>query len=68
MLLCESQKESIFSLQESEMEKAQSICNIMVLSVLFTKRANTLNKVVTCGKWVFHNDMHLIVIDFNVGL
>ena len=46
------------------MEKAQSICNIMILILLVTKRTNTLNKVVTCGKSVFHGDMYLIVMDF----
>ena len=58
MLVCESQKVSIVSLQESKMEKAQSICNIMILLLLLIKRANTLNKVVTCGKSVFHGNMY----------
>ena len=47
----------MFSLQGSEMEKAQSICNIMVLLVLLGERANTLNKVFACGKSVFHGNM-----------
>ena len=36
----------------------------MILLFLLTKRANTLNKVVTCGKSVFRGDMYLIVNDF----
>ena len=52
-----SQKVSIFSLHVSEMKNAKSICNIMILLVLLAERANTLNKVLACGKSVFHGDM-----------
>ncbi|XP_074626587.1 glutamate receptor ionotropic, kainate 3-like isoform X2 [Acropora palmata] len=39
------------------MEKAQSICNMMILLFLLTKRANTLNKVVTCGLIGSHSEL-----------
>ncbi|XP_015751901.1 PREDICTED: glutamate receptor ionotropic, kainate 3-like isoform X2 [Acropora digitifera] len=47
------------------MEKAQSIFNIMILLLLVTKRANTLNKVVTCGFIGSHSELDSLTFAFN---
>ncbi|KAK2553030.1 Glutamate receptor ionotropic [Acropora cervicornis] len=47
------------------MEKAQSICNIMILLVLLAKRINTLNKVVTCGLIGSHSELGSLTFAFN---
>ncbi|XP_015751874.1 PREDICTED: glutamate receptor ionotropic, kainate 3-like [Acropora digitifera] len=47
------------------MEKAQSICNIMILLVLLAKRINTLNKVVMCGLIGSHSELGSLTFAFN---
>ncbi|XP_067050317.1 glutamate receptor ionotropic, kainate 3-like [Acropora muricata] len=47
------------------MEKAQSICNIMVLLVLLGERANTLNKVFACGFIGSHLELDSLKFAFN---